>query len=86
VRAATVHLIAQLIRHQRGFLTTVEKWIGQTPPEAVHEESREAIFRMRGVLIALEEALVHAPVNDRTVTASTTTDRPAPPAARSSDT
>ena len=77
MRPATVHFIAQLIRHTRGSVTSFEKWIAQTPPEYVVQESVEAIHRVRGVLIALETALVRAPVNDRAVPAPPTTDRPA---------
>ena len=83
MRPATIHLVAQLIRHLRGVVTTVEKFVAQTPPEVIVTESTEAIYRVRGVLMALEDALVHAPVSDRTVTASTP-DRPAPEAVRSS--
>jgi hypothetical protein len=50
MRPATVHAVAQLVRHSRGLLTTVEKWIAATPPEALPEEAEQLVWIARGAL------------------------------------
>jgi len=37
----TVHALAQLIRHTRGGLTTIEKWVEQTPREALAADVKQ---------------------------------------------
>ena len=83
MRPATVHALAQLLRYTRGSVTTIEKWVEQTPPEHFAAECAEAIYVARGLLMQLDTTLATAP--DAPVTAATTkpSTRPAPVAARS---
>ena len=50
MRPATVHCVAQLVRHSRGLLTTIEKWVAATPPDQLHEEAAQLLGLMRGSL------------------------------------
>jgi len=83
MRPQTVHFLAQLVRHSRGLVTTTEKWVAQTPPEAFAEEATAVVVQLRTALTSLERSLlIDAP---RSSTAPPTTpDRPAAVAARSS--
>jgi hypothetical protein len=80
MRPATVHALAQLIRHLRGCVTTVEKWIAQTPPEAMQNETAAVIFLVRGALTDVMLGLSRLPAPEPAPT--TTADRPAELAAR----
>jgi hypothetical protein len=53
MRPATVHAVAQLVRHSRGLVTTIEKWVAATPPEALREEIDEVLWVARGALAAM---------------------------------
>ena len=50
MRPPTVHALAQGIRHTRGLLATLDKWIATTPPEQVATELTAAIGVIRGAL------------------------------------
>ena len=54
---STIHGEAQLIRHTRGWLTSLEKWVAQTPPDQLAAEITDAIAEARLVLTALNTAL-----------------------------
>jgi len=83
MRPATLHALAQLLRHTRGCVTTIEKWVAQTPPERLGEECGEVIFLVRGFLADVQTTLSTAP-GDRAGAGETTTDDSArPTAARS---
>jgi hypothetical protein len=80
VRPHTVHALAQFIRHTRGLLTTVEKWIANTPPEALHEEIGQVLFVARGTLNDLSTTLgTPRPPAAPVPAPSPTSDRPAAP-------
>jgi len=84
MRAPTVHMLAQLLRHGRGCVTTIEKWVAQTPPDVLAEECGEVIFLVRGVLADVNTTLATAPVPDRASAGDpTTVDSARPQAARS---
>jgi hypothetical protein len=84
MRPATVHALAQFLRHTRGCVTTIEKWVAQTPPEVLAAECDEVIFLVRGVLADVNTTLSTAPVPDRAgVGDPTTVDSARPTAARS---
>lgn len=51
----TVHLVAQVIRHQRALATSLEKWIDS--PGFCREDAREAVGYLRKVLDAYERSL-----------------------------
>ena len=53
----TIHGEAQLIRHARGWLTSLEKWVAQTPPDQLGAEITDAISQARRVLTELDTAL-----------------------------
>jgi len=55
--ADTVHLIAQLIRHQRGMMTALEKWISKQPPSQTHVELVAVTTLMREVLTSYESQI-----------------------------
>jgi hypothetical protein len=57
MRPATVHALAQLLRHTRGCVTTIEKWVGATPPAVLAEECAEVIFLVRGILADVNTTL-----------------------------
>jgi hypothetical protein len=60
MRPDTVHAVAQLIRHTRGLLTTIEKWVAATPPEELPgevEAVNEWISLLRGALTELSTTL-----------------------------
>lgn len=53
----TVHLIAQLIRHERGTLTAIERWVkAQTQSEAL-EELRQVLETRRSMLLICERQI-----------------------------
>jgi hypothetical protein len=77
MRPDTVHAVAQFIRHTRGYLNAIEKWIAHTPPERVAEESAQVLQLARLHLTELETRLGHLPVNNRTgASLRSQTDRP----------
>jgi len=84
MRPATVHALAQFLRHSRGCITTVEKWVATTPPEVLAEECAEVIFLVRGALADLNTTLgtSRSPTAPVPAPPATTADRPAPTAAR----
>ena len=51
----SLHLMAQLIRHQRGIVTSLEKWINS--PGFSKDEALEATRYVRRVLDAYERSL-----------------------------
>jgi len=57
MRPDTVHAMAQLVRHSRGLVTTVEKWIAHTPPEVVQSEIDEVIAFVRDALTQTNNSL-----------------------------
>ena len=57
MRPHTVHAGAQLVRHTRGLLTTIEKWAANTPPADLHWELTELLRVMRDGLIEMNTAL-----------------------------
>jgi hypothetical protein len=50
VRPATVHALAQAIRHARGLVATLDKWLAATPPAAVADELTLAVGVLRDAL------------------------------------
>ena len=91
MRPQTVHCVAQLVRHSRGCITTLEKWVATTPPDVFAAECAEVIFLIRGGLTDLERIVQHLDTTlaqPRSSTAPapapTPADRPAVLAARSS--
>jgi len=82
MRPATVHALAQAIRHTRGLLATLEKWIAATPPELLARELATAIGELRSDLVALNSALAQTTA-PRPTTVRKHNDRPAALAARS---
>jgi hypothetical protein len=66
MRPDTVHAGAQFIRHTRGYLNAIEKWVAHTPPERVAAEVAELLQLARSSLTSLETQLGHLPVNNRT--------------------
>jgi len=84
MRPATVHMLAQLLRHTRGCVTTIEKWVAQTPPDVLPGECAEVIYLVRGALADVNTTLGTAPVPDRAGAGDpTTVDSARPTAARS---
>jgi hypothetical protein len=59
----TVHLIAQMLRHQRAALTSLERWTRSTA--FGREEALEIMAYGRRVLDAYERALTGVTVTDR---------------------
>lgn len=57
MRPATVHLIAQLIRHGRGICTAVEKWGRATPSEALAGEAGHLVAFARAALTRMESGV-----------------------------
>lgn len=53
----TVHLIAQLIRHQRGMMTAIDKWITKQEPCRTNLELSAVTGIMRDVLDSYEAQL-----------------------------
>jgi hypothetical protein len=85
MRPATVHALAQAIRHGRGLLATLEKWLAATPPEQVAGELAIALAAARGALWELNTTLGRPRSSTAPAPASRpNTDRPAAQAARSS--
>jgi hypothetical protein len=82
MRPATVHAVAQLVRHSRGLLTTLEKWVAATPPEALREEIDDVLWVARGALTAIITTIeTPRPPAAPPRTVPVSTDRPAAPAA-----
>ena len=78
MRPATVHAFAQLIRHTRGLLTTIEKWVGATPPDALAGEILAVVEGVRHALTDLNTALgTSRPDAAPLPTSPVTADRPA---------
>jgi len=84
MRPHTVYALGQLIRHTRGCVTTIEKWVENTPPEAFGEECDEVIWTLRKMLTNLSTTLGTVPSAPVPAPPTTTIDRPAVQAARSS--
>jgi len=57
MRPDTIHAAAQLVRHTRGLLTTIEKWIAKTPPEALPGEIAAVVALVRDALTAMNMTL-----------------------------
>ncbi len=58
----TVHLVAQLIRNKRDFLTAVEKWVKAQEPSEAMRELLQAIAIERSVAAICEQQLIaHQP-------------------------
>jgi hypothetical protein len=57
MRPHTVHALAQLLRHTRGIVTTIEKWAWNTRPDEFASEIREAIFLVRGALADMNNTI-----------------------------
>jgi len=73
-----VHAVAQLVRHSRGLVTTLEKWVAATPPEALPGEVADVLWLVRGALTDLTTTLgTPRPVAAPVPAPSVTTDRPA---------
>lgn len=58
MRPASVHLVAQLIRHDRAKWTSMEKWNNAQPPSEATEELAGVIRVMREVLDSYEAQLL----------------------------
>lgn len=50
----TVHLLANLIRHQRAMMTSIEKWVGKQTPSPTNLELSSVTSLMRQVLDTYE--------------------------------
>ncbi len=53
----TVHLLAQVIRHQRALATSFEKWVRTQPRSETCRELVQMIAAVRGVLDQYEQQL-----------------------------
>lgn len=53
----TVHLLAQLIRHNRGIVTAFEKWIHSQPDSVAGDELLQVLAVQRSVLSICETQL-----------------------------
>jgi hypothetical protein len=53
----SVHLLAQLIRHSRGALTAIEKWVGKQPPGPTNLELIAVTTFCREVLTKYESQI-----------------------------
>ena len=53
----TVHLAAQVIRHQRALATSLEKWVQKQAPSETTRELGQLIEMFRGVLKSYESQL-----------------------------
>jgi len=85
MRPQTVHALAQLVRHTRGCVTTLEKWVAATPPEAFATEAAEAIALVRVALTEMNTTLGTSRPSAAPLPGSRTVpDRPAVLAARCS--
>ena len=58
MRPATVHALAQGIRHTHGLLATLEKWIAATPAEDWPPCDPKVAAELVGLLAALRPVLV----------------------------
>ena len=54
----TVHLIATLVRHQRGMVTAFDKWVRKQPPSATCKELVQVLSVCSHTLNNLEEQIV----------------------------
>jgi hypothetical protein len=75
----TVHAAAQMVRHSRGLLTTIEKWVAKTPPDVLATEVADLIALVRGALTDINTTLgtTPAPAAPVSAPARPTGDRPA---------
>jgi hypothetical protein len=55
----TVHLLAQMIRHERARLNSVEKWVRSQPRNETCREIVQMITVGRGLLDEYEQKLSH---------------------------
>ena len=62
----TIHLLAQVIRHNRGICTAFEKWIRSQPASEAGEELLQVMAVQRG-LLTLCETQLSAHVDHRAV-------------------
>lgn len=53
----TVHLLAQLIRHERGTLTSIERWIKAQQPSEALKELQLVLETRRSMLLICERQL-----------------------------
>lgn len=53
----TVHLLAQLIRHNRGVASAIEKWMKAVPEDRMVEQLGHVIAIYRGILSTVEAQL-----------------------------
>lgn len=60
----TVHLIAQLIRHERGALTACERWIKAQPASPSMAELQQVLETRRSVLVICERQIAAFDVDD----------------------
>lgn len=58
MRPATVHLLAQVIRHGRGICTAIEKWARAVPDDARGTDAIGIVAVGRVALAAVEDALI----------------------------
>lgn len=63
----TVHLIAQLIRHQRGMMTAIEKWVAKQEPCRTNLEVSCVTGLMRDVLDSYESELSRVEIPEEEV-------------------
>ena len=54
---ATVHLLATLIRHNRGIVTAFEKWVAAQPASELSVEFVQVLAVQRGILSVCEQQL-----------------------------
>jgi hypothetical protein len=59
----TVHMMAQVIRHQRALATSIEKWVRS--PTFSRQQAEAAIFMFRGVLDSYEAQLSQVITSDK---------------------
>jgi len=65
--ADTVHLAAQVIRHHRALLTSLEKWIGKQEPDPALRELLRVIAQSRRAVTDIETRISQMSVEDETV-------------------
>lgn len=53
----TVHLIAQLIRHERGTLTAIERWVKAQESSTALAELQQVLEARRSMLLICERQL-----------------------------
>jgi hypothetical protein len=57
VNPSTVHLLATLIRHNRGIVTAFEKWVAAQPASELSVEFVQVLAVQRGILSVCEQQL-----------------------------